>query len=55
MKRERGEAADAQRLDEILHRLHHDGVQSLSVEDRRILDRVSENLRRERGNQESTK
>jgi hypothetical protein len=55
MKRERGEAADAQRLDEILYRLHHDGVQSLSVEDRRILDRVSENLRRERGNQESTK
>jgi hypothetical protein len=45
---ERSEAIDAQRLDEILNRLHRDGIDALSSEDRKILDRVSENLRRQR-------
>lgn len=47
-ERERGEAVDAARLDEILNRLHEHGQESLSEEDRQILARVSENLRRER-------
>jgi hypothetical protein len=46
--REQGEAIDAQRLDEILTRLHREGIEALSVEDRRILKRVSESLRRQR-------
>ncbi|MFK8114035.1 MAG: hypothetical protein AB8B91_17665 [Rubripirellula sp.] len=46
--REREEAVDAARLDEILNRLHEHGQESLSEEDRQILSRVSENLRKER-------
>lgn len=46
--RERAEASDAKRLDEILNRLHRDGGESLSPDDRRILDRVSKNLRQQR-------
>ena len=48
LAQERREAVDAQRLDDILTQLHRDGVDSLSDEDRKILDRVSENLRKER-------
>ncbi len=48
LQRERSEAVDAQRLDEILQQLHRDGIDSLSQDDRRILDRVSENLRKRR-------
>jgi hypothetical protein len=48
MKRERNEATDAARLDEILNRVHCDGIDSLSREDRAILDRVSETLRKQR-------
>jgi len=48
LARERGEAVDAQRLDDILNRLHRDGVEALSGDDRKILDRVSESLRKER-------
>ncbi len=48
IQREHDEAADVGRLDDILNRLHRDGVESLSKDDRRILDRVSENLRRQR-------
>ncbi len=47
-RREQEEAINAQRLDEILTRLHRDGLESLSPTDRRVLDRVSENLRRQR-------
>lgn len=47
-RRERGEAVDARELDDILLRLHRDGPQSLSTRDRRILDRVSQTLRRRR-------
>ena len=45
---EHGEAVDAARLDEILNRLHSHGIDALNTADRRILDRVSENLRRQR-------
>lgn len=48
MQRERNEAVDAARLDEILHRLHSEGPSSLSDEDRVILDRVSNTLRQQR-------
>lgn len=46
--RERIEAVDAGRVDEILNRLHRDGLEALSSEDRKLLDRVSQNLRRQR-------
>lgn len=48
MENERREAFDAERLDEILSRLHRDGADSLSDEDRQILDRVSQTLRKQR-------
>ena len=48
LKKERSEAIDADRLDDILNRLYRDGNDSLSVEDRKILDRVSQNLRDQR-------
>jgi hypothetical protein len=47
-QREREEAIDSQRLDEILSRLHREGRESLSPDDRRVLERVSESLRRQR-------
>lgn len=40
------ELADEQRVDEILMRLHDRGPQSLSAEDRQVLHRVSDRLRR---------
>lgn len=49
MQRERDEAVDASRLDDILERLHSNGRDSLSDEDKKILARVSENLRKMRG------
>lgn len=45
-ERERSEAADQSRLDGILRRLHDHGEQSLSNEDRAVLRRVSETLRK---------
>jgi hypothetical protein len=48
LEREHTEAVDASRLDDILRRLHSDGIDSLPEEDRKILERVSQNLRRER-------
>jgi Zn-dependent protease len=41
-----GELADERRVDEILARLHERGPQSLSPEDRQVLHRVSDRLRR---------
>lgn len=46
---ERGEAADARRLDEVLARLHASGFDSLSSADRMLLRRVSQRLRQTRG------
>ena len=48
LENERREASDARRLDEILQRLHAEGIESLSMEERDILKRVSEALRKER-------
>ncbi len=45
-KQEHNEAADVSRLDEILKQLHERGEQSLSSEDRAVLRRVSETLRK---------
>ena len=45
-KQEHNEAADVSRLDEILKQLHERGEQSLSNEDRAVLRRVSETLRK---------
>ncbi len=47
-KREREEASDAARVDEILQRLHAHGRDGLSDEERAILSRVSEAIRQER-------
>jgi stage IV sporulation protein FB len=41
-----GELADERRVDEILARLHERGPQALSNEDRQVLQRVSDRLRR---------
>jgi hypothetical protein len=41
-----GEMADERRVDDILARLHEHGPQSLSADDRQVLHRVSERLRR---------
>lgn len=48
LEQERNEAVEASRLDAILNQLHQDGIESLGVEDRRILERVSKNLRQQR-------
>ena len=40
------EIADERRVDEILMRLHDRGPQSLSAEDRQVLQRVSDRLRK---------
>lgn len=48
MEKERSEAEDATQLDEILHRVHEAGIDSLSREERLILERVSRNLRDQR-------
>ncbi|QDT06098.1 hypothetical protein K227x_45050 [Rubripirellula lacrimiformis] len=50
MDNERTEAIDAARLDEVLERLHDGGQASLSDEDRAILARVSQQLRKNRLN-----
>ncbi|MEO9934087.1 hypothetical protein [Rhodopirellula bahusiensis] len=50
MQREHREADDASRVDEILQRLHQDGVASLSRDERELLQRVSEALKNERQN-----
>jgi hypothetical protein len=49
LQRERGEAIDANRLDQVLSQLHARGAQSLSREDRQLLQRVSERIRQQRG------
>lgn len=46
--RERDEASDASRVDEILQRLHEKGRESLSADERDLLGRVSAAIRRER-------
>ena len=48
VQREREEAVDAARLDDILQRLHTDGLESLSASDRAVLRRVSDTLRKYR-------
>ncbi len=53
MQQERTEAVDAARLDDILHQLHREGAESLSVEDRKILTRVSEQIRKNRSSGDS--
>lgn len=45
---EREEAVDAERLDDVLARLHRDGFDSLSAADRSLLRRVSQRLRESR-------
>jgi hypothetical protein len=47
-EKEQGEAVDASRLDDVLNRLHRDGLDSLGEDDKLLLKRVSENLRNER-------
>ena len=47
-QREHSEAVDAAKLDSILERLHEQGPDSLSHEDRVILKRVSESLKKHR-------
>ncbi len=48
LQREHDEAVDATKLDQILERLHEQGPDSLSHEDRVILKRVSESLKKHR-------
>jgi hypothetical protein len=45
LQRERSEAEDAARLDQVLRQLHEEGVDSLSADDRALLQRVSQTLR----------
>ena len=52
-ERERLEAIDAARLDEILDRLHRGGQSSLTDEERAVLQRVSQRLRRVRADHPS--
>jgi hypothetical protein len=52
MEIERREAVDAAQVDEILARLHEQGAESLSDDDRRILQRVSRSLRKSRDSNE---
>ena len=46
--REQSEASDAARVDDILERMHQSGVESLTKEERELLSRVSEAIRRQR-------
>lgn len=48
LKRERSEADDASRLDHVLKLVSEQGTEGLSNEDKALLRRVSENLRRQR-------
>jgi hypothetical protein len=48
LEQERGEAIDAARLDDVLNQLHTGGADSLSKQDRKLLQRVSERVRKER-------
>jgi len=50
-EREQSEAVDVSRLDDILQRLHEDGMDSLSDEEKAVLRRVSETLRERRNAQ----
>lgn len=54
LRRERDEAADADRLDEVLTRLHQRGADALNREDRKLLRRISERVRRQRDAEDST-
>ncbi len=45
---EQGEAVDARRVDEILNQLHEQGIESLNAGDRKLLEKVSANLRKQR-------
>ncbi|MCD0460129.1 hypothetical protein [Roseiconus lacunae] len=53
-KRERSEAEDAARLDEILERVNEQGIESLSPDELALLQRVSESLRKNRPAEDST-
>lgn len=48
LKQEHGEAMDHDALDEVLGRLHQGGIESLSKEDRKLLRRVSQQVRQRR-------
>lgn len=50
LRRQESEANDELRADEILARLHSQGPASLSSEDRQVLERVSDRLRRRKEN-----
>jgi Zn-dependent protease len=50
LRRQESEANDDRRADEILERLHTLGAESLSSEDRQVLERVSDRLRRRKEN-----
>ncbi|QDV45222.1 hypothetical protein Enr13x_50970 [Stieleria neptunia] len=52
MRREHEEANDAARLDQVLQIVSQHGTQGLSHEDRALLQRVSQNLRRHRESQQ---
>lgn len=54
-QREREEASDAARVDEILQRLHAHGREALGDEERAILSRVSEAIRQERARNQTPK
>lgn len=54
-KRERDEASDAARVDEILQRLHAHGRDALSDEERATLSRVSQAIRHERTRNQAPK
>lgn len=54
-QRERDEASDAARVDEILQRLHAHGRDALSDEERAILSRVSQAIRHERARNQAPK
>jgi len=54
LRRERDEAADADRLDEVLSRLHQGGADSLSREDRKLLRRISQRVRQQRDADDSS-
>ncbi len=54
LAQERREADDVARLDEILNRLHAEGPDSLSKEDRVILDRVSQTLQKRRAEEDDS-
>ena len=48
IQRERAEAIDAAQVDSILQRMHVSGVEEISAEERQLLQRVSDTIRRQR-------